>query len=205
MSNTINSNNQNLILVNTGTTNVVISTPSGRFVTVGPAQAITGDWLHKYIGTTPLQVYQQIPSSFVVKGILDPMKEEFIRDNRDASHFQQPEANKRGVAPSPVATQTKAAAAKADGKELDIKRDMGGNPAHPDSSEPVHDGLTKGQWVDRIRSVSDSTLAQNLKVDDIRGVAKLLEIDSYDLLNTKKDLIAAVRVKTDSYRPAKEK
>lgn len=191
MSDTTNS----IILVNTSETPVSIFLPSGKPLTVPVGIGVRGDWLEKYIGMVPqLQLIQQVPANFNIRGITDPMKEEFVRDNRDPSHFRRPEGRSTPVtATSPVQTKASEAAAKGesqDAKDM-VSREVPGAAPEQDQFQ----GASADVWRGRVRQYSDSTLGQQLKLPELREVARLLGVDAADVLSTKKDLITALRVK----------
>lgn len=184
-----------LILVNTSTTPISIFMPSGKPITIPPNIGVRGDWLDKYIGTVPqLQLIQQVPSDFNIRGITDPMKDEFVRDNRDPSHFRRPENQPTRVTPaSPV--KTKASQAAEEGKGTDSKSIVEREVPNAPIEEANFQGASADVWRGRIRQYSDSTLGQQLKLTELREVAHLLGVDAADVLSTKKDLITALRVK----------
>jgi len=184
-----------LILVNTSTTPVSIFMPSGKPLTIPPGIGVRGDWLNKYVGVVPqFQLLQQVPADFNIRGITDPMKDEFVRDNRDPSHFRRPESREKSVtATSPVKTKASQAAEEGHSQDTEsmVKREV---PNAPDEKDNFQ-GAAVDVWRSRIRQYSDSTLGQQLKLTELREVAKLLGVDAADVLSTKKDLITALRVK----------
>jgi hypothetical protein len=190
--------NKNLVLVNCGKSPISIFTPHGKPITIPPGIGISGDqaWLGKHIGVNDLTLIQQVPADFKIRGITEPMKEELVRDTRQASHFRNPEP-KRVVASSRVPTvRTKASEALEAGESSstsDLSKAVGSDAG---SGEATYDGRTASIWRNHIISVSDSTLSQQLKLQDLREVAALLGIDSADVLATKRDLITSLRVKT---------
>ena len=188
-------NNNTLILVNTSETPVSIFMPSGKPLTVPPGIGVRGDWLDKYIGVvSQLQLLQQVPANFNIRGITDPMSNEFVRDNRDPSHFRRPEAR-----PSPVtsttAVETKASEAAAKGESQNTKDMVEREVPTAAPEQDQFQGATADVWRGRVRQYSDSTLGQQLKLPELREVARLLGVDAADVLSTKKDLITALRVK----------
>lgn len=189
------SETNSIILVNTSKTPISIFLPSGKPLTVPPGIGVRGDWCAKYIGqVAELQLIQQVPANFNIRGITDPMKDEFVRDNRDPSHFRRPEGRSTPVtATSPLDTKASAAASKGESQDTKdmVKREV---PAAP-AEQANFQGATADVWRSRIRQYSDSTLGQQLKLPELREVARLLDIDAADVLSTKKDLITALRVK----------
>lgn len=189
---------KNLVLVNCGKSPISIFTPHGKPITIPPGIGVKGDqaWLSKHIGVNDLTLLQQVPALFKVRGITEPMKEELVRDTREASHFRRPEVKRRAAPVGPASIKTKASQAIEEGKSSDTGNLAQAADPSTNDGEATYQGSTAAIWRKSILSISDSTLSQQLKLADLRGVASLLGIESADVLATKRDLITALRVKT---------
>ena len=187
-----------LVLVNCGKAPVSIFTPHNKPVTVPPGVGVKGDdaWLGRLIGTSGLTLLQQVPADFEVRGITEPMKEELIRDNRDPSHFRRPEASATPLNTGPTAVATKSSEAASKNQGTDTKSLSEGLPGGEDDGTPTVLGRSADMWRNTIRGWSDSTLNQQTKLQDLKLIAKLLDVDSADILSNKRDLIQAIRNKT---------
>jgi hypothetical protein len=189
---------KNIVLVNCGKSPISIFTPHAKPITILPGIGVRGDvdWLAKHIGVNDLTLIQQLPAGFNIRGIVDPMKEELVRDTRDPSHFRRPEARRPQPQAVTAPVRTKASEATEAGKSSqtgDLAKDADSSIS---DSPNMFRGRTADIWRHQIRTISDSTLSQQLKLIDLRELATLLDIDSADVLATKKDLITALRVKT---------
>lgn len=182
-----------LILVNISNSPATVNLPTGRPVIVLPGFGIAGDYFVKYMQVGVLMPIAAIPNAFKVKGIAEPLRSEGVRTSRDPSSMtsdvNQPFRNGKTVAVK--STLVSLAETGAGTTDKDVANAH--NVQLPEGE--LLDGITREGWVSRVQSISDTTLAQQMKLDQLRNLARFLGIDSADILATKSDIIAAVRIR----------
>lgn len=187
------------IIVNVSKAPCQVSLPSGRPIIILPGFAVSGDHFTKFISSGQLLPLAAIPAGFSVKGVSFPLAMEGIRSDSSPSHVF---GGATKSAKNPNATKKATAVAMAEsGKgtsEADILANVQANTGAVLSSNApkTYEGATVEQWVTRLHSISDTTLGQQMKLNKLRELASFLGVESAEILQTKADLIQAVRVKT---------
>lgn len=185
-----------LILVNISSSPTTVNLPTGRPIIVLPGFGIAGDYFSKYMQAGILMPVAAIPANFKIRGIAEPLRSEGVRTSRDPSSAAVA-GNPRGASGSDFRGPAVPSAISALAKEgsgtsnQDVASSFGINTP----TSELLDGVTREGWVSRVQSISDTTLAQQMKLDQLRGLARFLGIDSADLLSTKAEIISAVRIR----------
>jgi hypothetical protein len=183
------------ILVNISSAPFTVNLPSGRPVTILPGFGVQGDFFLRYLSSGQFVTLGGMPAGMTVRGISQPLATEGTR-KEDTAQPKYSNATKR--TPPKVAPKTVAVALAEEGKTQTAENLSAAVPSVADSLQSTEGGLAglnAEQWMDRIQKISDTTLAQQMKVSELRLLAVLLGVASADLLQTKTDLISAIRVK----------
>lgn len=185
------------ILVNISQAPITVSMPSGKPVAILPGFAIKGDHFARFAMSGTLVTLASIPAGFSIRGVSDPMANEGIRsDSGSSTTFGAAPKSKAKPSPVPKTTAMALAESGVAPTEQAVANDVANRSGvEIDVTSSSYMGLERSQWDARLHSISDTTLAQQMKLSDLTGLARFLGIESADLLRTKMDLIQAIRVK----------
>lgn len=183
-----------LILVNVSKAPATVNLPTGRPIIILPGYAVAGDHFARYVQVGTLVPLPSVPVGFMVKGVSEPMRSEGVRTSQDPSHMTD-HKSKATSSVQATAPKTTAVAMAENGQSTDMANIAAATGVTLGDGEMLLDGVSRAGWIARVRSISDTTLAQQMKVDQLRSLAKLLGVDSADMLNTKFDIITSIRVK----------
>lgn len=184
-----------LILINISSSPTTVSLPTGRPIIVLPGFGVAGDYFVKYMQIGVLMPIASIPSSFKVKGIAEPLRTEGVRTTRDPSEAVNKNQPFRPATTGAAATPKSSLVAMAEAGLGTSDKDIAKAHNLDIKEGDLLDGLTREAWVSRIQAISEATLAQQMKLDQLRNLARFLGIYSADILATKADIISAVRIR----------
>lgn len=184
------------IIVNVSRAPCAISLPSGRPILLNPGFAVQGNYFLRFLDPGKLEVLAKIPAGFTVRGVSQPLAGDQSRDNSAASNKVQGKIENKSQ--PRVAAKTAASALAESGKDATLENLATGIPGAITASQNADEGYmgaTAATWIARIQGISNATLAQQLKLNELKGLAKFLGVESE--LHTKAELVEAVRVKAN--------
>lgn len=186
------------IVVNISKAPVTVCMPSGKPVVILPGYAVQGDCFMKYVMSGQIVPLSNVPVGFAVRGVAQPLAKEGMRsDGKSSVSFGNAPKSAKSSTVAPKGTAVSLAESGKEATEENIRASIeAAGGAKLPSSEGTYEGLTVEQWAERLRKVSDNTLGQQMKLHTLRDLARFLGVDSAELLQTKADLISAVRIKT---------
>ncbi len=184
------------IVVNISKAPYAITLPSGRPLAVLPGYAVQGNHFVKFVTAGVFVPLAGIPAGFKILGVSSPLGADGVRsDSVSSTGFNNAPKSRAGNRTVPATAASALAAAGRPATNEAIAASMADVPGMADTATDRYDGLDVPQWKERIRGISDTTLAQQMKLGSLKDLARFLGIESADLLQTKADLIAAVRVR----------
>lgn len=183
------------ILVNISNTPMTIFLPSGRPLIVNPGYAVQGDHFVRYVASGQFVLLPSIPVGFRIKGISQPCSVDQIRSTQGSPVGFSNAPKSKSMAKAKPANTTTIAMANPGASTQEIENAALGDAASSVSDAHTFEGLSLDSWKARLHSISDTTFAQQMKLSQLKGLAKFLGIESADLMQTKADFIAAVRIK----------
>lgn len=184
------------VFVNISNAPIIISLPTGRPYAVQPHYAVQGDHFRKFISSGTFVPLSNIPATFTIKGVTAPLAGEGVRgDSQAPNHTKSKTRPVPATAPKP---KTAAVALAEEGKTSSqevAKATLENVPGYDSATTPTFEGLTFQAWKERLAGISDATFGQHMKLGQLRGLAKFLQIDSADILQTKVEFMQAIRMR----------
>lgn len=184
------------IFVNISKSPYVVCLPSGRMLNILPGHAVQGNYFARFSNADKFVSLPAIPAGFMIKGVSQPLQDESTRGDGNSSVSYGKQSPKReGRKAEPAATVLSVAKGSAGEAEKNVEDVVRLSEGTTIPTTDTFEGLNKDQWIHRIRSISDTTLAQQMKLAQLKGLAVFLNIGSADQLQNKGELTQALRVK----------